>query len=78
MPRQKILVAEGLRAYTHGSAVAGFDEERLGELRSGFLADVVVLADDVFEVPAERIREVRVDLTIVGGRVVYERGQERQ
>jgi hypothetical protein len=78
VPGQKILVTEALRAYTRGSAVAGFDEERLGELRPGFLADAVVLAEDVLEVPAEKIREVRVDLTIVGGRVVYERRHERQ
>jgi predicted amidohydrolase YtcJ len=39
------------------------------------LADLVILGEDVFAVPPERLRDVRVETTIVGGRVVYERGK---
>ncbi len=73
-PAQKITVAEALEAYTLGSAYAGFQEKDRGTLAPGKLADLVVLSRDVLA-PAERdhIAETRVELTVVGGKVVYER-----
>jgi predicted amidohydrolase YtcJ len=73
VPRQKITVEEALRAYTQGSARAGFDEERLGRIQPGHLADLVVLAEDILRIDPSRIGEVRVDLTVVDGKIVYER-----
>ncbi len=73
IPAQKISVEEALTAYTRGSAVAAFDEHHLGSLRAGYLADFVVLSDDILRIDAVRIGEVKVDMTVVGGRVVYER-----
>jgi predicted amidohydrolase YtcJ len=79
IPRQKISVEQAVRAYTHGSAYAAGDERELGTLEAGRLADVVVLDTDIFTVSvtedAEAIRRAKVDLTIVGGRVVHERGE---
>jgi predicted amidohydrolase YtcJ len=73
-PEQKISVAEALDAYTLGSAYAAFQDNDRGTLEAGKLADIVVLSRDILS-PAERdhIAEARVDFTIVGGRLVFER-----
>lgn len=75
VPEQKISVEEAVRAYTSGSAYAEFAEDDKGFLRPGLLADLVVLSEDIFTIDPVRIPEVKVDLTIVDGRVVYERGR---
>ena len=76
LPEQKLGLEEALRAYTAGSAWAEFQEQDKGTLTPGKLADLVVLSEDVFAIPPERLREVRVLTTIVGGRVVFERGAQ--
>ena len=73
IPEQKITVEEGLRAYTVNSAWAMYRENELGAVAPGMLADLVVLSDDIFSVAPEAIEKVKVNLTIVGGKVVYER-----
>jgi predicted amidohydrolase YtcJ len=73
VPQEKITVAEALEAYTLGSAYAEFQEMEKGSLAVGKLADVVILSDDIFSIPKEAIRDVRVEKTILGGRVIYER-----
>ncbi|HSD27957.1 MAG TPA: amidohydrolase family protein [Vicinamibacteria bacterium] len=75
VPEQKISLAEAISACTAGAAYAEFQEREKGRLVPGQLADLVVLGEDVFGVPAERLRDVRVDTTIVGGKVVYEAGR---
>jgi predicted amidohydrolase YtcJ len=70
VPEQKISVEEALRAYTAGAAYASYDERRKGVLAAGRLADFVMLDRNVFEIPAEDIRNVRVLMTVVGGRAV--------
>ena len=75
VPEQKIALVEALRAYTAGSAYAEFQEKDKGTLAPGKLADMVVLSEDPFAVPPERIRDVVAETTVAGGRVVYERGQ---
>ncbi len=73
VPSQRITVEEALRAYTATAAYAGFDEGQRGVLKAGMLADLVMIDQDLTRIPAERIREARVLLTMVGGRVVFER-----
>jgi predicted amidohydrolase YtcJ len=73
VPEQKLTLAEAIFAYTAGAAYAEFQDKDKGRLAPGQLADLVILAEDVFEVPAERIRDVKVETTIAGGRVVYQR-----
>jgi predicted amidohydrolase YtcJ len=73
VPSEKITVEQAITAYTRGSAYAAFDEKELGTLVAGKLADLIVLDRDPFAIPAAEIRDVRVDLTVVGGRVVHER-----
>jgi predicted amidohydrolase YtcJ len=73
IPEQKISLVEAIEAYTLGSAYAEFQERQKGDVARGKLADLVILSEDVFAVPPERIRQVTVDTTIVGGKVVYRR-----
>jgi predicted amidohydrolase YtcJ len=73
VPEQKISVAESVRAYTMGSAYASFEENRKGSLEPGKLADFVVLSDDIFHIDPPKIWDTKVDLTVMGGKVVYER-----
>jgi predicted amidohydrolase YtcJ len=72
VPEQKITVEEAVRAYTFGSAYAEFQENVKGSITPGKLADLVVLSRDIFKIDPVEIENVRVRMTITGGRVVYE------
>jgi hypothetical protein len=72
-PHQAISVADALWSYTAGSARACFAEREMGVLAPGILADLAVLSGDLFSPEVERLRELAVDITIGGGRVVFER-----
>ena len=71
-PEQKLSVAEAIEAYTMGSAYAEFQEKEKGSITPGKLADMVLLSDDIFSIVPEKIREVRVRKTFVGGRLVFD------
>jgi predicted amidohydrolase YtcJ len=73
VPEQKITVEEAVRAYTTGSAYAEFAENVKGSITPGKLADLVLLSQDIFKIDPVEIENVRVTMTITGGRVVYER-----
>ena len=72
VPEQKITVEEALKAYTAEGAFASFEESEKGMLKPGMLADLVLIDRDLTAVAPETIRDAKVLLTIVGGRVVYE------
>ena len=71
---QQITRMEALRLYTMGSAYQSFDEDTLGSIEVGKLADLVVLDADYLDAPDEALREIASLLTIVGGRVVHADG----
>lgn len=73
VPEQKITVEEALRAYTTGSAYAEYMDAEKGMLARGMLADMVLIDRDLTRIAPETIRDARIMLTIVGGRIVYER-----
>jgi predicted amidohydrolase YtcJ len=73
IPGQRLSVGEALRCYTINNAYAAFEEKEKGTIAAGKLADLVVLDRDPFLVEPGALRSVGVDLTMVGGRVVYER-----
>ena len=68
---QKISVVEALRLYTINAAYQSFDEDRLGSLEVGKLADMVVLGEDILTVEPERIIDIPVEMTLVEGRRAY-------
>jgi hypothetical protein len=72
-PEEKIALEDALDLYTRGSAYAEFAEREKGTLAPGMLADLVVFAADLFRIPPRQILSTPVDLTVAGGRVVFER-----
>jgi hypothetical protein len=72
-PEQKISVHEALEAYTIQNARAAFEEDRRGSLAPGKLADIAVCDSNLLEIDPARILDMNVDLTVVGGRVMFER-----
>jgi predicted amidohydrolase YtcJ len=70
-PEQCLSLTEAVRAYTLGSAVAERAKERRGTLAEGKDADLVVLSPDPFTLPVSALPEVRVELTLVGGRITF-------
>jgi predicted amidohydrolase YtcJ len=73
VPEQKITVAEALTAYTATNAQAIGLADVLGTLEPGKYADLVVLSEDIFAIDPVEIGNVRVDLTMVEGNIVFER-----
>jgi predicted amidohydrolase YtcJ len=73
-PQQKLTVAEAVEAYTMGSAYAEFQEKEKGSITAGKLADMVLLSDDIFTIAPEKIREVKVEKTILGGKLIWDAG----
>jgi predicted amidohydrolase YtcJ len=73
LPKEKITLEDAIDLYTRGSAYAEFAEAQKDTLEPGKLADMVVFAKDLFAVPSREILTTPVDLTVVGGRVVFER-----
>jgi predicted amidohydrolase YtcJ len=74
VPEEKITLAEAVEAYTMGAAFAEFQEHEKGSIVPGKLADLIVLSQNIFHIKPETIRDVKVETTIVDGKVVY-RGQ---
>jgi predicted amidohydrolase YtcJ len=72
-PDQRMSRMEALQSYTINNAYAAFEEGSKGSLKVGKLADVTVLSRDILTAPESQIREAKVDYTIVGGKVVYQR-----
>jgi predicted amidohydrolase YtcJ len=72
-PEQAITVADALRAYTAGGAVATGDESNRGSIEPGKWADLAVLSRDPLKADPETFSEIHVDMTLLAGRVVYER-----
>ncbi len=73
VPEQKIAVEDALRAYTVGGAYASFEENEKGSLEVGKLADITIIDRNLMTIAPESIRDARINYTIVGGRIVYER-----
>jgi predicted amidohydrolase YtcJ len=69
---QALSVDEALRACTHDAAASYFADDRLGTLEVGKLADVIVLDGDPFTTAAARLGDIAVELTLLGGEIVYE------
>ncbi|MFC1724067.1 amidohydrolase [candidate division KSB1 bacterium] len=72
-PEQKLSMEQAIELYTLSSAYAEFMEDRKGMLKNGYLADMVILNQDLTTIPHEEIMSTKVDYTIVGGKVVYQR-----
>jgi hypothetical protein len=70
--RQTISREDALIAHTRKNAYLVFQENNLGSIQSGKLADLLVLDRDYLTIPADQIKDIKPMMTIVGGRVVYD------
>jgi predicted amidohydrolase YtcJ len=68
---QKMSREEALRSYTLNVAYAAFQEDILGSISPGKLADLVVLSDDILSIPENEIPATKVVYTIVGGKILF-------
>jgi predicted amidohydrolase YtcJ len=71
IPEQKISIAEAIEAYTQGSAYAEFQERDKGSITPGKLADLVLISDNILTIDPRAIRDAKVEMTMVGGKIVY-------
>ena len=72
-PKERISVEEAIQAYTFNTAYAAYEEDIKGSLTVGKLADFVVLSDNLLTMNPNDIKNVSVQVTVVGGKVIYER-----
>ena len=70
-PEERISVDNALRMYTIDAAFASFEEDAKGSIEAGKLADLVVLSRDPRRVPPDEIKDIVVEMTFVGGRMVH-------
>ena len=73
LPQQKLTVQEAVALYTTGSAYTSYEENVKGKLCPGYLADFIVLSQDIFSVPENEIVNTKVEQTYLGGKLVYSR-----
>ncbi|WP_035646206.1 amidohydrolase [Bradyrhizobium sp. ORS 285] len=64
---------QALRLYTSAASRYTFDETRKGTIQPGRLADLTVLSADYMTVPDEQIKDIKADITLVGGKIVFQR-----
>jgi predicted amidohydrolase YtcJ len=69
LPEEKIPTLEALRMYTDYAAETSFEETIKGSILPGKLADLVVLNADPTELPADEIKDIKVEMTILNGKI---------
>ncbi len=72
LPEECISASQALAMYTINAAYASFEEGIKGSITQGKLADMVLLSDDPTKVPPEQVKNIEVEMTIIGGKVVWE------
>lgn len=73
---ESISIQEALRIQTMGSAFAGFQDKEIGSIEKGKLADMVIWDRDFYSLAPEEIKEVKAEVTIAGGKIVYGKGSD--
>lgn len=77
-PEERITIEDALRFYTINNAYAAFEERQKGSIKEGKIADLVVLDRDILNLPPEELLKAKVDYTIFGGKVLYDRVREER
>ncbi len=72
IPDEKISVEEAIKCYTLNAAYASYDDKIKGSIEVGKLADFVVLSEDILTIDPDKIKDVKVDMTVFDGEIVYE------
>ena len=71
-PDQRLTLEECILGYTRDAAYTEFMEHQKGQIREGYLADLVLFSHDLFELKPEEIRSASVEMTMIDGRIVFE------
>lgn len=71
LPQEAMTVSEAIDAYTYEGAYASFDEDKKGRIKEGYLADFVILNQDIFAIDQSKIKETTVHSTYIDGKEVY-------
>ncbi|UCD38193.1 MAG: amidohydrolase family protein, partial [Fidelibacterota bacterium] len=74
VPEEAITREQALKMYTINNAYASFEEKIKGSIEPGKLADLAVISEDILDCPVDRIKEIKVEMTMVGGEIVYKQG----
>jgi hypothetical protein len=74
-PQEKLSFDEALKMYTINAAYGSFEEESKGTIEAGKLADLVVLSQNPYKTDPEKLEDIKVEMTVVDGNVVYARRQ---
>lgn len=72
-PNEKMELSDAIDAYTLGSAFNEFKENFKGRIKPGYVADLIVLDKDIFNIDQEEIKNIRVEKTMINGEFVYEK-----
>lgn len=75
LPEEAVTREEALRMYTINNARASFEEDLKGSLEKGKLADLAILSNDIVDCPVDQIRNIKAEMTIVGGKIVHSTGK---
>lgn len=73
---EKVSMVDAIRMYTRNGPYFTWEEHKKGTLEVGKFADLIVLDQDPLAVAPERILDIRVDMTIVGGKILYDRSKD--
>jgi predicted amidohydrolase YtcJ len=73
LPQERLVLSQAIEAWTSASAYAEHAEQFKGRLRGGMLADIAVLDRDLAKTPLADVAQTKVEATVVGGRLVFER-----
>ena len=73
-PDQRITREEAIRLYTINNAFLTFSEHEKGSLETGKLADLIVLDRDILNCPLDEVKDIEVERTYLGGKLVYQQG----
>jgi predicted amidohydrolase YtcJ len=71
-PDQTLTLEEVILGYTRDAAYAEFKEDQKGQIKEGYLADMVLFSEDLFSIPREEILRAKAVITVVDGRIVHE------
>jgi hypothetical protein len=72
-PQERLTIADAIRCYTAESAYASFEENEKGRIAPGMLADIIVHSRDLLTIPPAEILQTETVMTILGGKIVYEK-----
>lgn len=70
--KEGVSVKDALRMFTYNGAYASFEEDKKGSIEKGKLADLVILSDDLYAVDKEKIKDIKAELTMIDGEIVYQ------